>query len=231
MKQKDDVKTNRTITPTIINGGFVFQKYYGENIPDVVDYLQNYLYDHRDLDLQIWVGCDSVKTAGKSAIYVIAVCIYRQGKGAHIIHTKLKQQIAGVYDKLWKETELSIKFTDYLIEKKFLTIKDGDTYHTANVLGTKVPFKLDLDYNTDPDAVSSHLLLAGQGYCEQKNVQSRAKPLAWAASYFADHLARGKNLPNGNNNDKNKPKETMSKKKYKKSKYKEQMTLVNKKVK
>ena len=220
----EDIKTNKTITPTIIKEDFVFSKYHGEIIPDVIQCLRDYLYEHRHMDLKIWTGCDSIKTMGGNAIYVIAVCVYRQGKGAHIIHTKLKQPISSIYDKLWKETELSIMFTKFLIEKQFLTIKTGDTHQTANAGGNIVPYMIDLDYNSKPDAVSSYLLSAGKGYCEQFQVMSREKPMAWAASYFADHIARGKNLNNGN--AKNKPKYT-SKKKFKKMKYKENtMTLV-----
>ena len=102
---KDNIKNNKAMSPTILNGGFIFQKYYGEEIPDIIEYLQTYMYNHKDMELEIWVGCDSIKTMGDIATYVIAVCIYRKGKGAHIVHSKLKQKVSSVYDKLWKDTE------------------------------------------------------------------------------------------------------------------------------
>lgn len=221
---RDDIKNNKTITPTVVNEKFMFQKYHGEMIPDVIEYLKSYLYEHKHYELEMWVGCDSIKTVGGNATYVIAVCVYRKGKGAHIIHAKSKQKVSSVYDKLWKETELSISFTEFLKENKFLTIADGDSYNTVNVNGKRVPYKIDLDYNTKEDVLSSYLLQSGLGYCEQAQVLSRAKPFAWAASYFADHICRGKNLTNGN--DKNKSKK-LTAKKVKKMKYKEQtMTLI-----
>lgn len=226
---KEQIKNNKIITQTSIDAKFIFQKYDGEIIPDILEYLQTYLYEHKDYELEIWCGCDSIKTMGNNAVYVLVICIYRKGKGAHIVHTKTKQKISSIYDKLWKETELSIKFTDYLIENNFLSIKEGDKYNTINLMGNRIPYKIDLDYNTKEDTISSYLLQAGIGYCEQKNVIARAKPYAWAATYFADHLCRGKNVLNGNGKNKTKK---FSVKRIKKMKYKEQtMTLIkNKKV-
>lgn len=198
----NDIKNNKTITSTIIDDNFVFKKCNNEVISDVIEYLKNYLYSQKEHELEMWCGCDSIKTMNNNAIYVIALCIYRKGKGGHIIYTKLKQKVSSIYDKLWKETELSLMFADYLIKNKFLTIKNGDKYHSASVIGKKVPFMLDLDYNIKEDTISSYLLQAGIGYCEQKNIYSRAKPVAWAASYFADFICRGKNVINKNHKNK-----------------------------
>lgn len=199
--QKYDIKNDKT--PITFNS--TFKKYNNEVIPDVIDYLKNYLYSQKEHELEIWCGCDSIKSTRNNAVYAIALCIYRKGNGGHIIYTKLKQNVNSIYDKLWKETELSLLFADFLIKNKFLTIKEGDKYYSASIVGKKIPFTLDLDYNIKEDTISSHLLQAGIGYCEQKNIYSRAKPVSWAATYFADIVCRGRNLINKNyKNKKNK---------------------------
>ena len=183
---------NKMATTAVLKETSIYYKHNGDRIDNVIEYLKEYLYNHSHYDCEIWLGCDSQKQYHNSANYVIVICIYRKGKGAHIIHTKTKQKITSIYDKLWKETELSIIVADYFKNNDFLKLRPGEQYYSAYSMGKKVSFRIDLDYNTDADAVSSFLLQAGMGYCEQNGYYSVAKPWAWAAQYAADGYARNK---------------------------------------
>src|SRR5690606_2629136 len=87
-------------------------------IGDLGVYLRNYLKDNNDV--RIYVGTDSM--VGRNCInYVIAIVLYKEGKGGHIIYARdiinffnKKETKFNLQSRLLAEVERSLKVADYL---------------------------------------------------------------------------------------------------------------------
>lgn len=157
-----------------------FKTRQGLIIDDLKQYVLDWLADKTDT--QIWIGCDS-QVHGKIIAYAVTVCMYEQGKGAHIIskrvHAPRKSGSSGKRSledgtnsgRLWEEVEYSVAVADEL--------KD---------LGINI--SIHVDYNSKPEEVSNQLYDSGIGYAISKGYLAVGKPFAYAATYAADKEAR-----------------------------------------
>lgn len=157
-----------------------FKTRQGVVIDNLRDYVKEWLQDKTDT--QIWIGCDS-QVHGAIVVYAITVCLYEQGKGAHVISKKINVankatskgkkalQDGSNSRRLWEEIEYSVEVADEL--------KD---------LGINI--SIHADYNSKPEEVSNQLYDSGIGYAMSKGYAAVGKPFAWAATYAADKDAR-----------------------------------------
>ena len=157
-----------------------FKTRQGLIIGDLRQYVKEWL-SSRD-NTQIWVGCDS-QSHGKTIAYATTVCLYEQGKGAHVISQKIhvpnKSKSRGKKsledgsnnNRLWEEIEYAVLVADEL--------KD---------LGAKIT--IHADYNSKVEEVSNQLFDAGIGFALAKGYEAVGKPWAFAATYAADKEVR-----------------------------------------
>jgi len=157
-----------------------FKTRQGVVIDDLRQYVKDWLTDKDET--QIWIGCDS-QVHGKVIAYAVTVCLYEQGKGAHVISKRIHSTKTSTSNgkralqdgsnsrRLWEEIEYSVAVADEL-----------------NDLGMNI--SIHADYNSKPEEVSNELHDSGIGYAMSKGYAAVGKPFAWAATYAADKDAR-----------------------------------------
>lgn len=137
---------------------------------DLAKYTKKYLEANKDYDVKIYLGCDSQTKADKTT-YATTLVFHVESSGCHIIYKKeVVPVIRDMWNRLWKETELSVKAALYLRE-------NGIEINT-----------IDLDYNIDPIHESNRLVKAAVGYVESLGFKARVKPELLPAVYAADTI-------------------------------------------
>jgi predicted RNase H-related nuclease YkuK (DUF458 family) len=150
-----------------------FQNRDGDKIDNVYDYVKNWL--NKNEGTNIFIGCDSQETNNRIT-YVTTICLYQQGRGAHVIYRKEYEPKAtrgktNMHTRLWAEVTKSIEVAEML--------KDLDKQITVHV-----------DYNSKESEKSNQLYEAGIGYAKSMGYDAVGKPDAWAASSAADNYCR-----------------------------------------
>lgn len=140
---------------------------------DLVSYVKGYIKDKPKT--QIFIGTDS-QTKGPNTWYAIVIVLYTEGKGGHVVYTRIKHpRIKDIFNKLFKEVHYSIEVAELLRDSGI-----------ANVL------TIDLDFNLDKKYKSNALLTSSLGWCAGLGFETRCKPYASAASYAADMIVKKK---------------------------------------
>lgn len=91
-----------------------FKKFGGEKIPDIVEYLKEYI-NHSPC-VTISVGCDSVQRRRKT-VYAITIMLYDTDikNGAHVIFFRENvEKVRSHYDRLNREGEFALHLADML---------------------------------------------------------------------------------------------------------------------
>jgi predicted RNase H-related nuclease YkuK (DUF458 family) len=154
-----------------------FKTRQGAIIDDIKTYVANWIVDKPDI--KIYIGCDSQRTEG-SVHYAVSICMYNPGKGGHIVDRKTtypadktfeSKNKEVIFERLWKEVEMSVEVADQL--------KD---------LNAKII--IHCDYNSDQSELSNRLYGAGIGYAMDLGYEAEGKPNAFAATYAADNAVR-----------------------------------------
>ena len=147
-----------------------FKKLTGGEQFDLAKYTKEYLEANKDYDVKMYLGCDSQTKADKTT-YATTLVFHVESSGCHIIYKKeVVPVIRDMWNRLWKETELSVKAALYLRE-------NGIEINT-----------IDLDYNIDPIHESNRLVKAAVGYVESLGFKARVKPELLPAVYAADTI-------------------------------------------
>lgn len=149
-----------------------FKKVDGEKIPDVKQYVVDYLYDKPDA--QVFIGCDS-KVRTKYTYYVTVIVLYTPGKGGHVIYStesgkKLVKE--DIFPRLWHEVELSAKVAEVLQQ------------------AITKPITVHIDISTHEEHGSNIVHRAATGFLKGMGMDFKSKPEAWAAMRAADMLTR-----------------------------------------
>ena len=155
-----------------------FRKIDGTKIENVASYIDDYLLDFPNEKFEIFIGTDSQKIRKRNVVwYATVVCIYRVGKGAHLIYTKEKRtDIKGIKDRLKEEVNYSIGLAVYLRENEIL-------YDNKIV-------KLHLDLSPEIENESNKVLKEMTGWVTGMQFEYRVKPYSVASSYAADMVCR-----------------------------------------
>ena len=147
-----------------------FKKLTSSEQFDLAEYTKRYLEANKDYSVKMYLGCDSQTKADKTT-YATTLVFHVETSGCHIIYKKeVVPVIRDMWNRLWKETELSVKAALYLRENGI----EIDT--------------IDLDYNIDPIHDSNRLVKAAVGYVESLGFKARVKPELLPAVYAADTI-------------------------------------------
>jgi len=91
-----------------------FKKFDGEFIPDIVEYLKEYI--QKEPTITISVGCDSVQKKRKT-LYAVTLMLYNQDvkNGAHVVYFRDNSpKIRDNFQRLSREVELALQIADFL---------------------------------------------------------------------------------------------------------------------
>jgi len=147
-----------------------FKKLTSREQFDLAKYTKEYLDTNKDYNVKMYLGCDSQTKADKTT-YATTLVFHVESSGCHIIYKKeVVPVIRDMWNRLWKETEFSVKAALYLRENGI----EIDT--------------IDLDYNIDPIHDSNRLVKAAVGYVESLGFKARVKPELLPAVYAADTI-------------------------------------------
>ena len=147
-----------------------FKKLTSNENFELADYVSNYLNENKDYEVKIYLGCDS-QTKGIVTTYATTIVFHVATSGCHVIYKKeVVPVVRDMWNRLWKETELSVATALYLREH-------GIEINT-----------IDLDYNIDPVHNSNRLVKAAVGYVESLGFKARVKPDLLPAVYAADDI-------------------------------------------
>jgi predicted RNase H-related nuclease YkuK (DUF458 family) len=142
----------------------------GEKV-EIIEYLKSKIEENPEVE--IYIGCDS-QTHGQITIYATVVVLHYRGAGGHVIYNKLEVPVIyNLFNRLWREVELSLEVAEYLV---------------AN--GVKKAKYIDIDVNPDKKYKSNILLTSALGLVAWKGFVGRTKPHSIAASRVADKLCK-----------------------------------------
>ena len=155
-----------------------FRTLYGQPIPNIVEYIKDYLSAHENVD--ILIGCDSQHFNRNKTVYGIVVVLYTRGKGGHVL--------------CYKDVDTSVKYmaareimATRLINEVWKSIEIAD-YLTSN--GLPKPEWIDIDLNPDPKYKSNTVLRQAIGLVEGMGYKPRWKKNGAMVTYAANYLAR-----------------------------------------
>lgn len=155
-----------------------FKKISGEKIGNLSEYIKKYIEDNKYDEFEIFIGTDSQKVRKNRTVWFASViCIYKIGKGAHVIYSKEKRtDLNSIHERLMEEINYSIKVALYLRENNVLDLSSLTTLH--------------LDLSSKIENESNKVYKAATGWVKGLGFNWRTKPDAMAASYCADMCVR-----------------------------------------
>lgn len=160
----------------------------GTKIDNIVEYLRDYVNkDELTSEFKIFIGCDSLPSRYNRATYSLVVCVYRVGRGAHVVYSR--DQGVHIYGKTRSE-RLKNRLWDevYRVVDLATLLTDSDLFENPKV----TDFQVHLDVNPDEKHDSHVIYNEAVGYINSLGFDAYVKPDSPAASYVSDHLARGK---------------------------------------
>jgi predicted RNase H-related nuclease YkuK (DUF458 family) len=172
-----------------------FRKVGGDEIPDVISYIKDFVEEGQDV--RIMVGCDS-KQKRKITLYSIVIVLYdvELHKGAHVIYMRVRTpKEREIFNRIMNEAVYALNLSLWLDEKL------DDFYivpkFTPNEYDNSIPVrKIEIHVDVNPDEGTNKRnksnvaynavmgMLCGSGF------SVRAKPMAYAATTAADYLVK-----------------------------------------
>lgn len=149
-----------------------FRTLYGTQIPDLVEYIKEYVSTRQDVE--ILIGSDSQCYGNKKTIYGVVIALYTKGKGAHVLCSRETVPMErNTSTRLLTEVWKSIEIAEFLKEN-----------------GLPKPTWIDIDLNPDPKYKSNSVLRQAVGLVEGMGYKVRYKHLGALTTYAANHLVR-----------------------------------------
>jgi predicted RNase H-related nuclease YkuK (DUF458 family) len=149
-----------------------FRTLYGTPIPDVVEYIREYISTRENVE--ILIGSDSQSYSNKKTVYGVVIALYTKGKGAHVLCTRETLPMEyNTASRLLGEVWKSIEIAEYLKEN-----------------GLPKPTWIDIDLNPDPKYKSNSVLRQAVGMVEGMGYKVRYKHVGALMTYAANHLVR-----------------------------------------
>ena len=153
-------------------GTISFKKFSGDNV-DYIEYVKNYLEEHKDTPIDILIGTDS-QNKNNSTIYSTVIVLYTPGHGGHCIFKRWKTKKEKVKNiRLLKEVEESINIANELVSHNI-----------------QKPKYIDLDINPNPKYKSNEVYQTAKGWVESLGYEVRFKTIAPLVTTAADWLVR-----------------------------------------
>jgi predicted RNase H-related nuclease YkuK (DUF458 family) len=149
-----------------------FRTLYGTPIPDVVEYIREYISTRENVE--ILIGSDSQSYSNRKTVYGVVIALYTKGKGAHVLCTRETLPMEyNTASRLLGEVWKSIEIAEYLKEN-----------------GLPKPTWIDIDLNPDPRYKSNSVLRQAVGMVEGMGYKVRYKHVGALMTYAANHLVR-----------------------------------------
>jgi predicted RNase H-related nuclease YkuK (DUF458 family) len=149
-----------------------FRTLYGRSIPNVVEYIKNYISENPNSELLI--GADSQSYENAVTKYGIVIALYTQGRGAHVVCMKETVPIEhNMQMRLMNEVWKSVEVAEFLKENNL-----------------PKPTFIDIDLNPDPRYKSNSVLRQAVGLVEGMGYKVRIKGNGASVQYAANHLVR-----------------------------------------
>lgn len=149
-----------------------FRTLFGKNIPDIVEYIREYISSREDVE--ILIGSDSQTYGNKKTVYGVVVALYTKGKGAHVLCSReVVKMEPNLSTKLITEVWKSIEVAEYLRENDL-----------------PKPTWIDIDLNPDPKYKSNKALREAVGLVEGMGYKCRYKHDGAIMTYAANKLVR-----------------------------------------
>ncbi|GAB5365089.1 hypothetical protein AAMO2058_001026800 [Amorphochlora amoebiformis] len=153
-----------------------FRKSSGENIEDITSYVRSWVNNNPGGEVHI--GADS-RSIDRIVVFAVAICLYRQSSGGHVVYKKMKVPFNGsrknlVQCRLFEECEQALEVAG-MLEKE--APPGAITVH--------------IDCNPDVRYLSSSVYKATYGWIKSAGYKAKGKPDAWAASSVANHIVNG----------------------------------------
>ena len=149
-----------------------FRTLYGTNIPDLIEYVREYISNREDVE--ILIGSDSQCYGHKKTIYGVVIALYTPGKGAHVLcYRETTPMEYSTPSRLINEVWKSIEVAEWMREN-----------------GLPKPTWIDIDLNPDPKFKSNSVLRQAVGLVEGMGYKVRYKHLGALTTYAANHLVR-----------------------------------------
>jgi len=155
----------------------VFKILNSGNEVNLINYIKNYL--ELNPNIEILIGCDSQnrvtkKLRKKETNYAIVVGLYKPGKGAHVLYSKIT-------------TPMERENTVRLLNEVWYSIETAEAI--KNELGIKATW-IDIDLNPDPKFRSNQALTSAVGIVTGMGYKVRHKGLNPLMTYAADMLVK-----------------------------------------
>ena len=145
-----------------------FLKIDGPKI-DPLDYTLNIIKKYPDV--KIHVGTDS-HSINDNTRYITAIAYRFNQSGVHYIYSKSNfPKIIDKWERLWKETELSIEIAQILDNKE-------------------INLEIDMDYNSDEKYYSNKLVSVAKGWANSLGFKVNIKPFNQIATSAADYHSK-----------------------------------------
>ena len=122
-------------------------------------------------DVKIHVGTDS-HSLNDNTRYITAIAYRFNNSGVHYIYTRYNYpKIIDKWERLWKETELSVKIAQILNNKE-------------------INIEIDMDYNSDERYYSNKLVSLAKGWANSLGFKVNIKPFNQIATSAADYHSK-----------------------------------------
>jgi len=145
-----------------------FLKIDGQKI-DPLDYTLDIIKKYPDV--KIHVGTDS-HSINDNTRYITAIAYRFNQSGVHYIYSKNNfPKIIDKWERLWKETELSIEIAQILDNKE-------------------INLAIDMDYNSDEKYYSNKLVSVAKGWANSLGFKVNIKPFNQIATSAADYHSK-----------------------------------------
>ena len=149
----------------------IFRKFNGEKIPNIEDYIKNYLNEHKEVE--ILVGTDS-QNRGENTIYSTVIALYDPGHGAHCVFKRWKEPRERIRSiRLMNEVWASLATAEDLIKN-----------------GVKKPKYIDIDINPNPKFKSNEVFSSAKGMIEGMGYEVRFKTFGPLVTTMADYVVK-----------------------------------------
>jgi len=160
---------------------YAWKKVNGQEIENLAEYVKTHIRQYPG-EYEIFVGTDSQRMRKRyTVLFAMVICMYRQGKGAHVIYAKYKRSdIKDKYTRLRTEVAYSLEIANYLTANDVLVDPSIMTIH------------IDLSPNVIND--SNKLYKEAIGWVTGMGYLCEAKPNAPAASYAGDWVVKNKEI-------------------------------------
>lgn len=179
-----------------------FKKFGGEEIPNVGEYIRNYLKTYPQTS--IYIGTDSTSKRGKVS-YATVIAMYDEVRkdGVHYIF-KREREIGklDLFSRMWREVEKSIEVAEYLeVEleghlkrysiEDLMVMRNPDGGYYKVHQNKLVNIHVDINPLEGGGKNKSHVAFeAAKGYLFGLGYRANFKPNSWCSTSAADMLCK-----------------------------------------